>query len=163
MTLTSYAGNHHDREAPIAADNNGVLFLNSAIRYEDITDGSSQTIFLGEKRNDGLGLGWASGTRASLRNAGSGINASTTPLAASTVLPGGNSQPAAAPPASGVAAAGSDDIPRFVGSYSSRHPGGANFSFGDGSVRFLKTSIAPSVFQLLCNRGDGEFVDADKF
>ena len=67
----------------------GVLFLNSAIRYEDITDGTSQTIFLGEKLNDGLGEGWASGTRASLRNAGSGINRSIgLPVAASIVVSG---------------------------------------------------------------------------
>ena len=61
-------------EAPIDAKNNGVFFLNAAIRYEDIPDGSSQTIFLGEKLNDGTGQGWASGTRASLRNMGTGIN-----------------------------------------------------------------------------------------
>ena len=70
IAMTSYAGVHHDVEAPIAADNHGVLFLNSAVRYEDITDGSSNTLFVGEKLNDGLDLGWASGTRASLRNTG---------------------------------------------------------------------------------------------
>ena len=44
-----YAGCHHDVEAPIAANNTGVFFLNSSVRYEDITDGSSSTIFIGEK------------------------------------------------------------------------------------------------------------------
>ncbi len=72
VAMTNYAGSHNDVEAPIAAKNNGVFFLNSAIRYEDITDGTSQTIFVGEKLNDGLGEGWASGTRASLRNIGIG-------------------------------------------------------------------------------------------
>ena len=32
---TSYVGCHHDREAPIDVDNNGVLFLNSSISYRD--------------------------------------------------------------------------------------------------------------------------------
>ncbi len=36
---SSYAGCHHDVEAPIAADNAGMLFLNSHIRREDVTDG----------------------------------------------------------------------------------------------------------------------------
>ncbi len=51
----SYAGCHHDVEAPIAADNHGVLYLNSHVRFDDITDGPTQTILLGEvKSNDPL-------------------------------------------------------------------------------------------------------------
>ena len=74
VAMTNYVGCHNDAEAPIDVKNNGVFFLNAALRYEDIPDGSSQTIFLGEKLNDGTGQGWASGTRASLRNTGTGIN-----------------------------------------------------------------------------------------
>ena len=48
--LISYAGCHHDVEAAIAADNHGVLYLNSRVRFDDITDGSAQTILLGELR-----------------------------------------------------------------------------------------------------------------
>src|SRR5262249_29690801 len=43
---SSYAACHHHVEAPIAANNMGSFFLNSHIRYEDISDGSSSTIFL---------------------------------------------------------------------------------------------------------------------
>jgi prepilin-type processing-associated H-X9-DG protein len=50
-----------------------------------------------------------------------------------------------------------------VGGYSSRHPGGANCAFGDGSVRFMKSSISAGVLRLLGNRADGEFIDSDKF
>src|SRR5262249_45545116 len=35
---SSYAGCHHDVEAPIATDNRGVLFLNSHITRDDIPD-----------------------------------------------------------------------------------------------------------------------------
>jgi prepilin-type processing-associated H-X9-DG protein len=77
---TNYAGSHHDVEAPIDIDNNGVFFLNSRLRYEDIRDGSSHTIFLAEKRLDGNDLGWMSGTRATLRNTGTPLN-STVPSA----------------------------------------------------------------------------------
>jgi prepilin-type processing-associated H-X9-DG protein/prepilin-type N-terminal cleavage/methylation domain-containing protein len=161
VAMTSYAGSHNDKEAPIAANNNGVLFLNSAVRYEDITDGSSQTIFVGEKFNDGLGEGWASGTRATLRNSGSGVNPS--PKASLTAQ--GPADDAAAG-ADGTKAAGAGtafDTLSFVGGYASRHPGGANFAFGDGSVRFLKNSIGPGIFLLLANRADGEIISSDRF
>jgi prepilin-type N-terminal cleavage/methylation domain-containing protein/prepilin-type processing-associated H-X9-DG protein len=160
-SMTSYVGSHNDIEAPIAANNKGVLFLNSAIRYEDVSDGTSQTIVLSEKLNDGLGLGWASGTRASLRNTGSGINRSSGPGAVSIVTSGSSGDEGDSPDENALHDAGGK--PTFVGGYSSRHPGGANFTFGDGSVRFLKTSITAGVFRLLSNRADGEIIDADKF
>ena len=75
--LLCYAGVHHDQEKPIDAKDNGVFFLNSHIRYDDVTDGSAHTIYLGEKIPDGWDLIWMSGTRASLRNAGSAINGLT--------------------------------------------------------------------------------------
>ncbi len=66
---TNYAGCHHDVEAPIDVDNHGVLFLNSHVGYDDITDGLAHTILLGEATTS-MGLGWAVGTRATLRNGG---------------------------------------------------------------------------------------------
>ena len=68
--LMNYAGCHHDAEAAIAADNHGVLYLNSRVRYDEIADGLACTIMLGEINRDGPTLGWISGTRASLRNTG---------------------------------------------------------------------------------------------
>jgi prepilin-type N-terminal cleavage/methylation domain-containing protein/prepilin-type processing-associated H-X9-DG protein len=132
----SYAGCHHDVEAPIAIDNNGVFFLNSKVRFEDIQDGTSNTIFVGEKRPSGVELGWASGTRATLRNAGTPVNGMLIPAP-------NNKDP--------------------VGGFSSNHPGGSNFAFGDGSVRFLKSSIGPNMLRLLANRADGEMVDDASF
>ncbi len=33
--------------------------------------------------------------------------------------------------------------------YSSRHPGGAQFGFGDGSVHFLAETMSPEVYGIL--------------
>jgi prepilin-type N-terminal cleavage/methylation domain-containing protein/prepilin-type processing-associated H-X9-DG protein len=71
---SEYAGVHHELEAPIDADNHGVFFLNSRVHVEDVRDGTSQTIFLGEKHTITGDLGWMSGTRATLRNTGVPIN-----------------------------------------------------------------------------------------
>ena len=64
--LSSYAGCHHDREAPIDADQSGVFFLNSAVRSRQIPDGLAYTIFVGEKRLDARETTWLSGTMATL-------------------------------------------------------------------------------------------------
>src|SRR5262245_34386172 len=74
VPVPCYAGCHHDKEKPIDAMDNGVMFLNSHVRYDDITDGSSHTILVGEKLPDAWDLHWLSGTRATLRNTGAPIS-----------------------------------------------------------------------------------------
>jgi prepilin-type N-terminal cleavage/methylation domain-containing protein len=88
-----YAGCHHDKEKPIDAKDNGVFFLNSNIRYDDITDGSSHTLFIGEKLPDAWDLHWLSGTRATLRNTGTTIGWLT--YRSGLPKPGGAEQPPA--------------------------------------------------------------------
>ncbi len=84
---TNYAGSHDSREVPIDVTNNGVLFLNSAVRFDDIVDGAAHTVFVGEKLCSVSELGWASGTRATLRNTGSMFTSSTATFGA-VLLPG---------------------------------------------------------------------------
>ncbi|MBM83443.1 MAG: prepilin-type cleavage/methylation domain-containing protein [Planctomycetaceae bacterium] len=139
---TSYAGCHHDREAPIDVDNDGVLFLNSSIKLEDITDGASHTIFIGEAGS--MMFGWASGTSDTLRNVGSSLGGGYNPYASlrdrgdnSTKKPGSAST--------------------VVGSFQMVHVGGTLFGFGDGTVRLVSETVDNKIFRRLANRHDGEF------
>jgi prepilin-type N-terminal cleavage/methylation domain-containing protein/prepilin-type processing-associated H-X9-DG protein len=50
-----------------------------------------------------------------------------------------------------------------VVSASSRHPGGANSAFCDGSVRFIKSSISPQTWAALGTRNGNEVVAADSY
>ncbi len=142
VAWTNYAGCHHDSEAPINDDNNGVLFLNSRLRLSKVLDGLSQTILLGETSDMSKNLGWVSGTRSTLRNTGS-LNDPSTLL-----------QNASGVPAEPVEPAGS----LRVGGFGSYHTGGAQFVFADGSSRFIASSIDPSIYKKLGNRADGELL-----
>ncbi len=137
--MCHYAGSHHDSETPIDVDNNGLLFLNSKIRYAEITDGSSQTILIGEMLPHRSHLGWVSGTRSSLRNV-SGFEKSKTQWLE----------------------AGSDEAvlqgPLDVGGFGSHHVGGAQFSLADGSIHFFTHSIDKRLIEQLANRADGEIL-----
>ena len=59
------------------------------------------------------------------------------------------------------------DVPNHKGAgaddYWSLHPGGCNFLFCDGSVRFVKETVNPQVFSFLSTRAGGEVVSADQF
>ena len=45
----------------------------------------------------------------------------------------------------------------------SRHPGGVNSLFCDGSVKFLKNSIQPTVWWAIGTKAGGEVVSADSY
>jgi len=156
VATSSYNGVHNDFETPIDVNQNGVLFLNSSIRYEQITDGSSNTIFLLESRLDhGSDLGWMSGSRATLRNgvvwtnrnvAGEGPNFQSRAVTDNNAvmlqqqindLKSGN---------------------EVVGGPSSYHVGGYQSGLGDGSVRFISMNIDPKVLRNLTHRADGEML-----
>jgi prepilin-type N-terminal cleavage/methylation domain-containing protein/prepilin-type processing-associated H-X9-DG protein len=161
-SATNYAGCHHDVEAPIAVDNHGVLYLNSHIRHDDITDGSAQTILLGEERDHDAGfLGWASGTSATLRNTGHPLNG---PANVSAIFKNAPQLTEEERFAAAVRMAEDGALPvDFVGGFSSWHPLGANFLFCDGSVRFIKTTVERHIYQLLGHRADGEAISDDAF
>ena len=162
----SYAGCHHDVDAPIDADNHGVLFLNSRVRLGDIPDGAAYTIMLGEIRKIGPSLGWASGTRATLRNTGQPING---PDALSPYFPAyGRFSPQTSSreetfdAVKTLAADGLWPV-KLAGGFASFHPGGSNFLFCDGAVHHLKTSIDQRIYRFLGNRDDGEALSGDAF
>ncbi|TXT35316.1 MAG: prepilin-type N-terminal cleavage/methylation domain-containing protein [Planctomycetota bacterium] len=143
---SNFAGVHHEDEAPIDHGNHGTFVLNLAVTMDSVTDGSSSTLFVGEKALQLEELGWISGTRATLRNAGERINHNLAALRTQFPLQpnAGGTQPLTA---------------EYVGGFSSHHTGGAHFVLGDGAVRFVNENIQQSTLRRLANRSDGEPVE----
>ena len=161
LAMSSYVGCHHDQEAPIDADNHGLLFLNSKIRFSDIRDGSTYTLLLGEAPITSDNLGWTSGTRATLRNT-SGIVPPLSDQQLRAIDEMGMGM--------GIETGGevdTDPVEKerieslYVGGFGSYHTGGANFVLADGSVHFFSQSIDPKTFQYMGNRADGEMIELD--
>ncbi|MCC9600897.1 DUF1559 domain-containing protein [Stieleria sp. JC731] len=126
---SSYVGIHHSTTKPIDESDWGIFVLNKAVTRDDISDGLSNTMLFSEKVSTIGDLGWLSGTRATLRNTGDGIR----------------SEPIESIP---------DET--FVGSIGSRHPAGANASFGSGEYKFLSSSIDQRVLEQMADRRDGQ-------
>ena len=140
---SSYAGCFGGDDVAIDVNNNGLLFLNSGVGYQEIRDGASNTILAGEKIIPAgfKDLGWMSGTMATLRNTGVAINAGWD-IGGPRTTRNGSMAPLPAP--SDTATSG----------YSSQHTGGAQFVFADGSVRFLSENIDIKTYSHLGNRED---------
>jgi len=160
--LTNYVGVHHPTEAPIDTTNHGVLFLNSRVRYEDVPDGVSHTLFVGEIKRSANDLGWASGTRATLRNGGRPLNRT----AGGSPYYNDPEQQTLDTELNGVEfdetvseEARTDGVLR-VGGFGSHHVGGSHNALGDGSVRFISENIDLDLYRNLMDRADG-VVDAE--
>ncbi len=119
--------------APIVAAFNGVMFQESAVSYASVTDGTSNTIAMGER---GYGL-FDSATRQTWHWWVSGLRTQFT-----TMWPMNPQRRQAQfdPTGSGSTTVGGKTT-SYVVSASSFHPGGCDFAFCDGSVRFLKDGI----------------------
>jgi len=139
---------------------NGMFFRNSRITFADITDGTSQTLAVGERSHNLSYVTWT----------GRAVGGY---LFKTSSFEGGTDTFAVEPEESFtmiIGPVGVEDGPRtpnhpmaHVEDYWSRHPGGVNFLFADGSVRFIKNSISPSIFQSLATRAGGEVVSADAY
>src|SRR3954447_11918570 len=137
--------------------NNGVFYRGSRIAFRDITDGTSQTLLVGERSRNVCDATWVGAIPSMV--------VCTNPTwkvrdcATSNVMIMANTGPWEDEPWVNVPnhkGAKADD-------FWSLHPGGCNFLMGDGSVRFIKESVNPTVFSSLATRAGGEAVGADQF
>ena len=162
-TGTAPTGTVPDGGTWVAASSpNGCFFYNSGINFRDITDGTSNTVVVGETARDRSV--WAGPTFPGTSTTANSIDASTilgdanltgtdfTPSGTSFTPTGGTSNSAINNPSGPQpSTAGGNN-----GNFSSQHTGGAQFVMGDGSVRFISENTdSVRVFEFLAARNDG--------
>lgn len=135
--ISCYAACCGSVEKPIDADMQGVFFLNSQIGRDDITDGLTHTMLVGEKLVPDTDLGWMSGSRATLRNTAEPPHVVREEDTAGPI-------------------AKLDETK--VGGFNSPHATVCNILFADGTVRGIPHEINPEVFKLYGSRADGKLI-----
>jgi len=146
---SNYAACYHDEEASIDTDRNGAFVLNRWLNKDDISDGEAFTLFVSEKGVEPGELGWASGTRATLRNTGSSP-ANWLRLKAELDEAAAKAGEKASQPE-----AGQGELATKVGGFSSAHPGVVEVLMGSGTVRPIGWTIDQKVWSQMAHRSDG--------
>src|SRR5262249_15795132 len=126
-------------------------FRNSRTKFSDVLDGLSNTIFAGERSGNHSPSTWAGAVAGGRCPA---WMASTPPVPYSPP-PGPAYDNADFGEALVLAHSNATPLPNAdfriydPDTYYSMHSGGANFVFGDGSVRFISSHVTPAVYQAL--------------
>ena len=136
MNYTSYAGNSGTwllwfQQDPVPQSRmNGLFYIQSAVTLASITDGTSHTLAFGERAHglldDESALWWHWWTSS---NYGDTMFCTLFPMNPFRKV------------SSRFGSSGDGRNAAYISGSSSLHPGGGNFAFMDGSVRFLKETI----------------------
>lgn len=110
---------------------NGSFFANSKLPISRITDGTSNTIIIGERTNEHGPISWIGMVPELDAAAARIVGAADHPL--------------------------SDDHGHLE-DFASNHPGGINVVLGDGSTHFLNRNVSFEVYQAMATRAGGEVV-----
>ncbi|TWT90262.1 hypothetical protein Mal64_06470 [Pseudobythopirellula maris] len=159
VTAGSYAlsmgSNGPEGSAPVFPSNDvkfyntGVFVYARTFRISQITDGLSKTFFVGESINGhdpNSSSIWSNGNRCNLMR--------------STNLPMNTPYDVSAIVENAAEAGGPGGWVNCT--FSSKHPGGGNFLFGDGHVSFLSENISDANYQALSTR-EGEEVLSESY
>jgi prepilin-type N-terminal cleavage/methylation domain-containing protein/prepilin-type processing-associated H-X9-DG protein len=135
---------------------NGIFRWNTPVRLQGISDGTSNTLMIGETlwlrgpEHIAGWVHWASGFHSDGSIQSPGFN-SVYQTAATATLPINFKE---------LAGAEWDDSAWIMTMFASRHSGGAQFALADGSVQFIHQTINMDTLRALATRNAGEVTGA---
>ena len=144
----SYTGNFGTSEPGV--DGEGVFYRNSEVRIADITDGTSQTLLVGERSyrySETIWAGSVAGAKA--------YAPANSPLSKLLEEPANYILSHTDEMLAGAAK------PYEINNFSSNHGNGANFLYADGHARYLTTGTDFKTLKALSTRAGGETITGD--
>jgi prepilin-type N-terminal cleavage/methylation domain-containing protein/prepilin-type processing-associated H-X9-DG protein len=137
----------------------GPIYRNSRIGVSAVTDGLSNTMFVGEHTAALSDYTWVGVIPGAVGCPTRRFAFSSCDVAATQALVHSGPHPEDDPP---VIYPPNSRLAKVCAMYA-EHPGGCNVLMGDGSVRFASTNISQLVWAALATRAGGEVISSDQF
>ena len=149
---SDYVGMYGPGEPGPSGD--GVFFRDSQVALRDITDGTAQTLFVGERSHRLGEATWVGSVTGAILYPIDNDNIGRYATEGSSGMVLGHSGEGTGP----------GDPQSEVNQFYSLHAGrGVNFLFGDGHVAFLKATINYNTYLALSTRAGGEVVSGESY
>jgi type II secretory pathway pseudopilin PulG len=153
VARANYVGMYGSSEPTENPDSGeGIFYRGSKVRIVDITDGTSNTIAVGERASNLCYSTWTGAVTGGVVVNRSGVPGSANSEDPLFVLGHTGTVPEGQSPNNRLG---------YVDDFTSMHPGGLNFLIADGSVRFIKNSISIPTWVGLGTRAGGEVLGDD--
>ncbi|MDG3005728.1 DUF1559 family PulG-like putative transporter [Paludisphaera mucosa] len=165
FSRSHYGGNSGRQEAwAFATDDwtslsDGPIYRNAKVRIAGVTDGLSNTVFVGEHSAALSDKTWVGVVPGAVGCPTRKFAFAACDVAATQVLVHSGPNPWETPP---LVHPPNSRLAKICGMYA-EHPGGCNVMMGDGSVRFASANISQLVWPALATCAGGEIISSDQY